>query len=397
MNVDCLRVSVTDRCNLRCIYCNPLGSDGLIARGEIMSFEEIHRVVRLCAECGVRKVRLTGGEPLVRTNIVHLVRALAGIFTESSALKNRAGEHLNSGTGENAKLWSTVQQFKKRFKNCDLRFHKDKETGDRRQKTGDIGNQIELALTTNGVLLAPMAAELKDAGLKRVNISLDSADRRCYRRITGSDLLLRVMDGIHKAIEVGLTPVRLNCVVIRDINLSQVPSLAEMSIRLPVAVRFIEYCPTGNSRSSLVARDSTKNDIRNTKYDIRNTIYVPNSEVRKIIESRFGPLSSIVLPNTSGPAVYFKVEGSAGAIGFISGRSSVFCHRCNRLRLTSDGRFRPCLYSARYYDLKELIRSGAGDQAIVGLIRRVIREKSLYTRLRPKTVGQDFSMQNIGG
>jgi len=344
MNVDCLRVSVTDRCNLRCIYCNPLGRDGLIARGEILSFEEIHRVVRLCAECGMRKVRLTGGEPLVRTNIVHLVRALAGI----------------SGIDE-------------------------------------------LSLTTNGVLLAPMAAELKDAGLKRVNISLDSAERCCYRRITGSDLLLRVMDGIHKAIEVGLTPVRLNCVVIRDINLSQVPSLAEMSIRLPVAVRFIEYCPTGNSRSSLVARDQTKNDGRHTKYDIRNTIYVPNSEVRKIIESRFGPLSSIVLPNTSGPAVYFKVEGSAGAIGFISGRSSVFCHRCNRLRLTSDGRFRPCLYSARYYDLKELIRSGAGDQAIVGLIRKVIREKSLYTRLtvtapaRCAAGREDFSMQNIGG
>jgi cyclic pyranopterin phosphate synthase len=231
-----------------------------------------------------------------------------------------------------------------------------------------------------------MAAELKDAGLKRVNISLDSAERRCYRRITGSDLLLRVMDGIHKAIEVGLTPIRVNCVVIRDINLSQVPALAEMSIRLPVAVRFIEYCPTG----------------RRTK---RQLWYVPNSEVRKIIELRFGPLSSIVLPNTSGPAVYFKVEGSTGAIGFISGRSSVFCHRCNRLRLTSDGKFRPCLYSARYYDLKELIRSGAGDQAVVGLIRRVIREKNLYTRLtapasacRQTGAGaEDFSMRNIGG
>jgi cyclic pyranopterin phosphate synthase len=346
MNVDCLRVSVTDRCNLRCIYCNPLGSDGLIARGEIMSFEEIHRVVRLCAECGIRKVRLTGGEPLVRTDIVHLVRALASLSACGNA---QAG----------------------------------------------ISGIEELSLTTNGVLLAPMAAELKDAGLKRVNISLDSAERRCYRRITGSDSLLRVMDGIHKAIEVGLTPVRLNCVVIRDINLSQVPSLAEMSIRLPVAVRFIEYCPTG--------RRTKRQPFDSGELRVEPLWYVPNSEVRKIIESRFGPLSSIV-SRRDGPAVYFKVEGSAGAIGFISGRSSVFCHRCNRLRLTSDGRFRPCLYSARYYDIRKLIRSGAGDQAVAGLIRRVIREKSLYTRLTPDrnirgltVTAEDFSMQNIGG
>ncbi len=317
MNVDYLRVSVTDRCNLRCIYCNPLGSEGLIAREDILSYEEIHRVVGLCAECGIKRVRLTGGEPLVRKDIVRLVRKLAGI------------------------------------------------------------PRIEdLSMTTNGVLLEQHAVELKDAGLKRVNISLNSVERRCYRQIAGSDVLSRVIAGMYKAIEVGLTPVRINCVVIRDINLSQVPALAEMSINLPVSVRFIEYCPTGKQAEPA-------------------NYYVPNSEVRKKIESRFGPLSGIVLPDSSGPAVYFKIDGSSGAIGFISGRSSIFCHRCNRLRLTSDGNIRPCLYSAHYYDLKKLIRSRADDKTLGLLICKIIREKNRYTRLTADA--GHFSMQNIGG
>lgn len=317
MNVDYLRVSVTDRCNLRCVYCNPLGGGELRDSREILSFDEVHRVVRLCAQCGLKKVRLTGGEPLVRTDILGLVRKLAGI--------------------------SAVE---------------------------------ELSLTTNGVLLAPVAAGLREAGLKRVNISLDSAEHRCYRQITGSDLLSQVMDGLHKAIEVGLTPVKINCVVIRDINLAQVSTLAEMSMHLPVSVRFIEYCPTRRPVGPA-------------------SRYVPNREVRRLIESRFGPLSNLVLSSTSGPAVYFKIEGAAGTIGFISGRSSVFCHHCSRLRLTSDGRIKPCLYSARSYDLRKLIRSGAGDQTIVALVRRIVREKGRYTKLTASA--GDFSMQNIGG
>ena len=317
VNVDYLRVSVTDRCNLRCIYCNPFGNNRLIEEQEILSFEEIHRVVRLCAECGIKRVRLTGGEPLLRENIVHLVRELAG-----------------------------------------------------------IPGIEDLSLTTNGVFLERLAAELKDAGLRRVNISLNSVKRCCYRKMTGSDALSRVIDGIYKAIEVGLTPVRLNCVVIRDINLSQVPALAKMSIYLPVSVRFIEYCPTD-------------------KYTGPASDGVHNSEVRKTIESRFGQLSGVMLPNASGPAVYFKIGGSAGAIGFISGRSSVFCHRCNRLRLTSDGKIMPCLYSAHYYDLKKLIRSRTSDKAIVALIRKIIHEKNRYTRLT--AAAGNFSMRNIGG
>jgi cyclic pyranopterin phosphate synthase len=317
MSVDYLRVSVTDRCNLRCIYCNPLGDHGRSDREGILSFDEIHHVVRLCAECGVRKVRLTGGEPLMRWNIADLVHRLA--------------------------LVPGVE---------------------------------DLSLTTNGVSLGPMAAQLKAAGLKRVNISLDAVDRQCYQQMTGFDLLPQVLDGLHQALAVGLMPVRLNCVVMRDRNLAQVIPLAEMMLRLPVSVRFIEYCPT----SRVTGRPGD---------------YVPNAEVRRIIEARFGPLQSVAVPAAGGPAVYFKMEGAAQAVGFISGRSEVFCRACSRLRLSSDGKIKPCLHADQCYDVRRLLRSGASDETIRKSIREVLREKGRYTRITSKA--EDFLMQRIGG
>jgi cyclic pyranopterin phosphate synthase len=317
MNVDYLRVSVTDRCNLRCIYCNPLGDHGRTDRAGILDFDEIHRMVRLCAECGIRKIRLTGGEPLMCPNIVDLVHRLA--------------------------LVAGIE---------------------------------DLSLTTNGVSLGPMAAPLKAAGLKRVNISLDAADRQCYRRMTGFDLLPRVLDGLHQALEAGLTPVRLNCVVMREHNLSQVIPLAEMMLHLPVSVRFIEYCPT--SRVTERADD-----------------YVPNAEVRRIIEARFGPLQNVAVPNAGGPAAYYKMKGAAEAVGFINGRSEVFCHACSRLRLSSDGKIKPCLHADQGYDVRGLLRGGADDEVIRDWVRGIIREKSHYTRIT--STAEDFLMQSIGG
>jgi cyclic pyranopterin phosphate synthase len=275
------------------------------------------RIVGLFAKCGIRKVRLTGGEPLVRENIVELAGELAGI----------AGVE-------------------------------------------------ELTLTTNGVLLEPMAGDLKAAGLKRVNVSMACAERQLYRQITGFDLLPRVIDGIHKAIRVGLTPVKINCVVMKDVNVSQIPALAEMSIQLPVLVRFIEYYPT--------RRDTGQPDY-----------YVPNNEVRDVIEAKVGTLSVMEVTESNGPAVYFKAKGSAGGIGFINGRSLVFCGQCNRLRLSCDGKVRPCLYSAHYYDMGRLVRSGAGDEDILELIGRIMREKKRYTM--SSCTAEDFSMQNLGG
>ncbi len=317
MHIDYLRVSVTDRCNLRCIYCNPLGDCGLIQRNEILTFEEIHRIVRLFAQCGISKVRLTGGEPLVRKNLVQLVWKLAA--------------------------------------------------------TDGIE---ELALTTNGVLLKSVAAELKDAGLSRVNVSVDSVKRENYQRITGFDFLENVTKGIYKAIEVGLTPVKINTVVLKGINEQDVVGLAQLSVETPVAVRFIEYYPTSESANL-------------------GSFFVPNSQVRRSIESKFGPLAATVMAKANGPAVYFKIKGAAGTVGFISGRTTVFCHLCNRLRLTSDGKVRPCLYSAHHYDLKNLIRAGAADEVVLALLKKIIAEKHRYTRLN-SPAGQ-FSMRNVGG
>jgi cyclic pyranopterin phosphate synthase len=317
MSVDYLRISVTDRCNLRCIYCHPLGGCDFIERKEILRFEEICRIVRLFVGCGISKVRLTGGEPLVRKNTVALVKKLAA--------------------------------------------------------TAGIE---ELALTTNGVFLEQMAGELKAAGLRRVNISVDSLERENYKRITGFDFLEKVTRGIYKAIEVGLTPVKINTVVLKGINEQDVAALAQLTVEMPIAVRFIEYCPTDKDTSP--ASD-----------------FVPNSRVRRIIEHNFGPLSAAITTDNNGPALYFRIKNSAGAIGFISGRTTVFCHLCNRLRLTSDGKVRPCLYSAHHYDIKELIRNGADDERILALLERIIAEKHRYTKLN-SPAGQ-FSMRNVGG
>ncbi len=319
MSVDYLRISVTDRCNLRCVYCNPLGDCGFFEHKEILRFEEIERITELFTECGISKIRLTGGEPLVRKDIVRLVGKLAAIPAVDS-----------------------------------------------------------LALTTNGVLLEGLAGQLKAAGLHRVNISVDSARRDSYKNITGFDLLPKVTKGIYKAIEVGLAPVKINSVIIKGVNDSeeQIAALAGMSIRLPLTVRFIEYCPTG-------------------KHTNPASDYLPNNQVRAIIEHKYGPLFSVIESDNLGPALNFKIRDSVGAIGFISGRTSIFCCSCNRLRLTSDGRLLPCLYSAHTYNLKKLIRSGASDRQIRDLLSRIINEKSNYTKLN--SLKEDFSMCKIGG
>lgn len=319
MNVNYLRISITDRCNLRCAYCNPSGECDFIPHEEILTFEEIERLVGLFAGCGIRKVRLTGGEPLIRKGVVDLVRRLAGI--------------------------SGIE---------------------------------EISLTTNGVLLASKAADLKAAGAKRINISVDSMERESYARITGFDRLPAVLKGIHRAIEVGLTPVRINSVIVKGFNSSpeQLTTLARMSIGLPVAVRFIEYCPTE-------ARPGLANGC------------VPNNEVRRTIERELGPLSVVPAGDTDGPALHFKAPHSTGMIGFISGRSSLFCQTCNRLRLTSDGKIKPCLYSAWCVDVKKLIRKGAGDDELRVVMREILRGKSSHTRLSQPL--KQFSMQKVGG
>lgn len=317
MKTDYLRISITDRCNLRCVYCYPSGGCDLIDRKEILRFEEIYRIVKLFAVCGIRKVRLTGGEPLIRSEIIDLVEKLAGI------------EGIE-----------------------------------------------ELALTTNGVLLEQMAEDLKNAGLHRINISIDSIEPESYKEITGFDDLSKVMKGIHKALDVGLAPVKINSVIIKGINVSQIIPLAKLSIDLPIAVRFIEYCPTNG-------------------YTKPAGDFVPTSEIRKVIERKFGSLSTIPISSCGGPASRFKIGNAIGTIGFISGRSSMFCSDCNRVRLTSDGMIKPCLYSSKYYDVKEMIRVGTSDANVIELLKKILKEKSNYTKL--SSTASEFNMHKIGG
>ncbi|MBN2594909.1 MAG: GTP 3',8-cyclase MoaA [Sedimentisphaerales bacterium] len=318
MSIDCLRLSVTDKCNLRCVYCHPQPDCRPTEHEDILGFEEMLRIVRLFAECGIKKLRLTGGEPLIRCDIVRLVR-----------------------------------------------------------KLGAIAGIKDLSITTNGVFLESLATELKDAGLQRINISVDSIERKTYERITGFDLLPKVIEGIHRAIDIGLKPVKINCVIIKDLNDSeeQITALSGMSTSLPVSIRFIEYYPTNNS-----TRPATD--------------YVPNAAVRAVIERKYGSLTRTVMSIGNGPAEYFKVPGSAGTIGFISGRSSNFCLSCSRLRLTSDGKVMPCLYSARSHDLKRLI-SSQGEKAIRDFLSEIIAEKANYTKLN--SLKEEFSMCKIGG
>jgi cyclic pyranopterin phosphate synthase len=284
-----------------------------------LGFEEILRIVRLFAECGIKKLRLTGGEPLLRRDIIQLVHELAA-----------------------------------------------------------IDGIEDLSVTTNGIFLEQLAVELKAAGLQRVNISVDSIERETYERITGFDLLPKVIEGINRAIDVGLKPAKINCVVIKGINDSeeQITALSAMSVELPVSVRFIEYCPTNKS-----TRPATD--------------YVPNATVRAVIERKYGQLSRTVMSVGNGPAEYFKLPDSAGTIGFISGRSSNFCRSCSRLRLTSDGKVMPCLYSTRSYDLKTLISNGQNDMQIRSFLNRIITEKVNYTK--SNSLKEEFSMCKIGG
>jgi cyclic pyranopterin phosphate synthase len=308
---------VTDRCNLRCVYCRPQGDCDYIERDTVLTSEEIRRIVRLFADCGVDRIRLTGGEPLMRNDIVSLVETLSA-----------------------------------------------------------IDNVRELTLTTNGVLLEKMAGRLKAAGLDRINVSIDSLEASSYREITGYDFSSKVVSGIEKAIEVGLQPVKINAVILKGINHSQIEALAGMTIQLPVTVRFIEYCPTSKDTQS--ADD-----------------YMPYDEIRQIIENALGPLSDATIKRGNGPALYSRIKNSAGAIGFISGRSTVFCESCNRLRLTSDGRIKPCLYSPQQYDICKLIRGGAPDDQVREVLKVIISQKHSFTRLNSLAGG--FSMRKVGG
>ncbi|MBE0428031.1 MAG: GTP 3',8-cyclase MoaA [Nitrospirae bacterium] len=294
--IDYMRISVTDRCNLRCVYCVPSGGLKPLEHREILQYEEIVRILRIAVNTGVRKVRITGGEPLVRKNIAYLIRMI------------------------------------KRIEGID-----------------------ELSMTTNGILLEKYAEELADAGLDRVNISLDSLKPERYREITRCGDIDAVLRGIDASEKAGLMPVKINMVPIRGLNDEEIAEFAKITLKSPYQVRFIEFMPFG------------KEDMWNKEH------FISSEEIKSIVE-QIGDLIPAKM-RKSGPARYFRFDGAAGVVGFISPISNHFCKECNRLRLTADGKLRPCLFSETEIDLKPALRNNSSDTEIERLIELSIAVK----------------------
>ncbi len=295
--INYLRISVTDRCNLRCRYCMPEEGISLIPHNDILTYEEIERVVRVFASEGISKVRLTGGEPLVRKGIIHFISSL-----------------------------SRIEEIK------------------------------DLSLTTNGILLRELAQDLKQAGLKRVNISLDSLRRERFYQITRKDDFERVWAGIEEALRVDLFPIKINMVAMRGLNDDEIEDFARLTLRLPLTVRYIEYMPSGNgdqwNEGDLITMDQIKNRLE-----------------------RIGPLVPVSSDQWDGPAMRFRFEGALGEIGLIGAVSNHFCGDCNRLRLTADGKIRTCLFSDEEIDVKQALRSRGTDRDLKERIRLALRTK----------------------
>jgi GTP 3',8-cyclase len=316
--INYLRISVTDRCNLRCLYCMPEEGVSLMSHGDILSYEEIYKVAKAAAELGINKIRLTGGEPTVRLGLVDLVRMLASIETIK-----------------------------------------------------------DISMTTNGVLLARYAADLRQAGLQRVNVSLDTLKPERFARITRCGRLEDTLRGIETARSVGLNPVKINMVVMPGVNDDEIPDFALKTINDGWNVRFIEHMPVNGESSASIG-------------------LVPVDEMKKRIEP-MGRLEPAQVEAGNGPAKYFRLPGAPGTIGFITPVTEHFCYQCNRLRLTADGKLRPCLLSEEEIDLRDALRSGAAIDELKSLIEKAIacKPESHHLVAGSRHKGRPFSQ--VGG
>ena len=325
--IDYLRISLTDKCNFRCIYCMPAEGVRPMAHDELLRIEEIETIARVATDIGIRSVRLTGGEPLVRKGVVGLV------------------ESLNNMPGI-----------------------------------------VNVSMTTNGVLLPEMAADLKAAGLSRVNISLDTLDSEQFTYITRVGKLESTLKGIDAALEAGFDPVKINAVTVRRLD-QDFLAFAKLSIDRPLHVRFIEYMPVGASTGSDGA-GWDRSDV------------IPSEELIGIINERARAegLPGLVpadddKPLGWGPARYFAFPGAQGTVGFISPLSRHFCGECNRMRLTADGKLRPCLFSDREVDVRTALRE-SGEEAVYNCFLEAL---NLKPDEHHDKVGTERNMSQIGG
>jgi len=327
--INYLRISVTDRCNLRCIYCKPAKRINVLPRRELLTYEEIATVVRVAADMGITRIRLTGGEPLVRTRLPELVAKLAAI-----------------------------------------------------QSITDI------SLTTNGSLLKEYAVELKQAGLNRVNISLDSLDSDKFARITHCHKLRKVLQGIKAAKAAGLNPVKINVVAMRGINEDEILNFAAMTVTEGWHVRFIELMPFGfNNPAEICLREEGESP---------QPQFISIEEIKERITS-MGELRPAESITGNGPAKYFQLPDATGTIGFISPVSQHFCFNCNRLRLTADGKLRPCLLSDEEIDLRQALRNGALIAVLKETIAMAVQKKPGQHHLSQGMLPRHRFMSQVGG
>lgn len=319
--IDNLRVSVTDRCNFRCLYCMPEHGMAWMKKDELLTHEEIVRLAGVFVGLGVRKIRLTGGEPLMRRDLHVLVEMLS----------NTAGIE-------------------------------------------------DLALTTNGYFLSEQAEALARAGLKRINISLDSLNPIKFREVTRRNYYDRVWEGIKTVEALGIGPIKINVVLMRGINDDEIMDFVNLARKSPLVIRFIEFMPIG------------KDDGWNMER------VVPTQEVIETIERKTGRKLVPIEYRDSEPASRFTFDDGVGEIGFISSVSEPFCNRCNRIRLTSDGKLRTCLFSLKETDLKRLLREGAADREIKQAILEAVWNKEPGHLInRPGFVRPNRTMSQIGG
>lgn len=310
--INYLRLSITDRCNLRCRYCMPSEGVEKKCHGDLLNYEALVRIVTAFSKLGIDKIRLTGGEPLVRKDIHELI-----------------------------------------------------------QKIKKINGIRELVLTTNGLLLSDQLPNLKLAGLDRINISIDSLKKDKYAHITRGGDLSKVLRGIEEAIRMGMTPIKINVVLIKNFNVEEVIDFVNLTLEKPIDVRFIELMPTGEAASFSEER------------------FVSNQDVLKWLPN----LTPVVSDDLSAPAKYYKLPGAMGKVGLISPISCAFCDNCNRLRLTPDGKIKHCLHSNEELDIRPFLN----DE------NAMIAEIETYIKRKPKTHEMDKgsyitrNMSNIGG
>ncbi len=316
--IDYLRISVTDRCNLRCIYCMPSNGISLMPRDTLLAYEEIYAIVRASSELGINKIRITGGEPLVRSGLPELIQMLAHIDAID-----------------------------------------------------------DISLTTNGTLLSDYAAELKQAGLRRVNVSLDTLKPDRFEAITQGNKLEEVLAGIAVARSVGLNPVKLNVVVMAGINDDELLDFGAKTISDEWHVRFIEPMPVAGGEATA-------------------SQFVSVSDIRKRLQ-QLGELAPCRPGVGNGPAKYFRFPQAKGTVGFIAPISEHFCFCCNRLRLTADGKLRLCLLAEDEIDLKQPLRSGLSSAGLKQLIEEAAKSKPLRHHLAEGYAPKDRPFIQVGG